>query len=81
MMIDNITNDLLKDLYNADSEDVQTVLDVLNYEKEQNSTIYENEDGTPTRAGIILFELQEMLFVHGLWKRDKSFYLQNSDTN
>ena len=81
MMIDNITIDLLKDLYNADCEDVKIVLDVLNYEKEQNSTVYENEDGEPTTAGLLLFELQEMLFVHGLWKRDKAFYLQNTDTN
>ena len=68
--MDNITQDFLKELYTADADAVRAVFDRLRREKESNAALYQNEQGEPTTAGIILHEITEMLFVHGVWKRD-----------
>lgn len=68
--MDNITHDFLKELYTTDADTVRAVFDRLCREKESNAALYQDEQGEPTTAGIILHEITEMLFVHGVWKRD-----------
>lgn len=68
--MDNITHDFLKELYTTDADTVRAVLDSLTREQESNAALYQDELGEPTTAGIILHEITEMLFVHGVWKRD-----------
>lgn len=74
MTIDNVTHDMLKDLYAADADTARTVLERLHCELKNNAALYEDENGDPTDAGMILFELMETVFVHGLWKRDRAVY-------
>lgn len=68
--MDNITHDFLKDLYTTDADTVRIVFDRLCREKESNAALYQDEQGEATTAGMILHEVIEMLFVHGVWKRD-----------
>lgn len=68
--MDNITQDFLKELYTADADAVRTVFYRLRSEQESNIALYQDKSGNPTTAGMILHEVIEMLFVHGVWKRD-----------
>lgn len=68
--MDNITQDFLKELYTADADAARAVFDRLRSEQESNIALYQDKSGNPTTAGMILHEVIEMLFVHGVWKRD-----------